>query len=355
MANIPEKSTSSATSDSSPPQRQVQALRLEDVAAAAGVSTITVSRCMTNPGRVSARTRERVLKVAAEMGYLPNRAASTLASSRSKVVGAVVPTLANPIHAEMLQGVSDILSPSGYQLLLGTSDYSLATEEHVVRTFLSHRVDAMLLTGRDHTQACATLLRRAEVPTVEVFEQIAEPLDLSVGSSNFDAGLSLGQYLIGRGRRKLAFVGHSDVDDSRISERRNGVSAACAAGGLIPPSEYSASSDPGSGGGGEIVGAILRDDPSIDAIVFAGHQIAVGAIRHALDTGIQVPDRVAIAGFGDSPIARWIRPTLTTVRFPVREMGREAGKLLLARMSGEDLGRARAVRLGFEIISRESA
>jgi len=310
---------------------------------------------MTNPGRVSAKTREHVLGVAAEMGYLPNRAASTLASARSKVVGAVVPTLANPIHAEMLQGVADMLGPAGYQLLLGTSDYSLATEEHVVRTFLSHSVDAMLLTGRDHTQSCATLLRRAQVPTVEVFEQIAEPLDLSVGSSNFDAGLSLGQYLIGRGRRRLAFVGHSDVDDSRIAERRNGISAACAAGSLTPPKEYSASSDPGSGGGGEIVGAILRDDPNIDAIVFAGHQIAVGAVRHALDTGIQVPDRVAVAGFGDSPIARWIRPSLTTVRFPVREMGREAARLLLARMSGDELGRDRTVRLGFEIISRESA
>lgn len=354
MAIIRKNITSSAITRSSAPEARPQTLRLEDVAAAAGVSTITVSRCMTNPARVSARTREHVLRIAAQMGYVPNRAASTLASARSKVVGAVVPTLANPIHAEMLQGVSDILGPAGYQLLLGTSDYALATEEEVVRTFLSHRVDGMLLTGRDHTPACVALLRRADIPTVEVFEQIVEPLDLSVGSSNFDAGLSLGQYLLGRGRRNFAFVGHNDVDDSRITERLSGLNAACAAAGVSAPWRYATSSDPGSGGGGEIVGAILREAPAVDVIVFAGHQIAVGAIRHAIDTGISVPDRVAIASFGDSPIARWIRPTLTTVRFPVREMGSEAGKLLLARMSGEAL-RQRSLRLGFEIIGRESA
>jgi LacI family gluconate utilization system Gnt-I transcriptional repressor len=354
MATIRRKSTSSRSTASATSQPRVQNLRLEDVAAAAGVSTITVSRSLANPSRVAPRTREHVLRVAAEMGYVPNRAAATLASSRSKVVGAVVPTLANPIHAEMLQAAADVLTPAGYQLLLGTSDYSLATEEHVVRTFLSHRVDAMLLTGRDHTPGCVRLLRRAGLPTVEVFEEIEAPIDLGVGSSNFDAGLSLGQYLLRRGRRHLAFVGHNDVDDSRITERRNGLAAACAGAGVAAPRLYSASSDPGSGGGGEIVGAILRDAEAVDAIVFAGHQIAVGAIRYALDTGIAVPDRVAIAGFGDSPSTRWIRPTLTTVHFPVREMGREAAKLLLARLAGEP-PRLSSVRLGFEILSRESA
>jgi LacI family gluconate utilization system Gnt-I transcriptional repressor len=295
-----------------------------------------------------------VLQIAEAMGYVPNRLASSLASARSKVVGAVVPTIANPIHAEMLQAVSDILGPAGYQLLLGNSHYSLSAEEDIVRTFLSHRVDGMLLTGRDHTEACATMLRRASIPTVEVFEQISDPLDISVGSSNLDAGISLGQYLISRGRRHLAFVGHNDVDDSRITLRRDGITEACRGSGVDEPRTYVASSDPGSGGGGEIVGVILRDAPDTDAIIFAGHQIAVGAIRYALDIGIDLPGRVAIAGFGDSPIARWIRPTLTTVRFPVREMGTEAGKLLLARLAGEK-PRHRSVRLGFEILARESA
>jgi LacI family gluconate utilization system Gnt-I transcriptional repressor len=353
VAIIRAKHASSAKTASRAAIEAGATLRLEEVAEAAGVSTITVSRCINNPGRVSAKTREHVLRVAATMGYVPNRLASSLASARSKVVGAVVPTLANPIHAEMLQGVTDILGPAGYQLLLGTSGYSLQSEEDVVRTFISHRVDAMLLTGKDHRDDCMALLARSAIPTVEVFEQIDDPFDLNVGSSNFDAGLSLAQYLIARGRRTLAFVGHSDVDDSRIEERWRGVVAACRDAGLAAPKLYTAASDPGSGGGGEIIGAILRDAPSTDAVIFAGHQIAVGAIRHALDTGIAVPQRAAVASFGDSPIARWIKPSLTTVRFPVRDMGLEAGRLLLTRLSGEEV-RLRTVRLGFEIISRES-
>lgn len=329
-------------------------VRLEDVAAAASVSTITVSRCISNPGRVSPKTREHVLKVAASMGYIPNRLASSLASAKSMVVGAVVPTVSNPVHAEVLQAVSDVLGPAGYQILLGRSDYQTRKELDLVRTFLGHRVDGLLLTGRDHAGECVAMLRRAATPIVEMFEHIPDPIDMSVGSSNFDAGLSIGRYLLARGRKRLAFVGHSDFDDSRISGRREGLAAACAEAAAVAPRLYAASSDPGSGGGGELIGAILREDAATDAVVFAGHQIAVGAIRYALDVGIAVPERLAIAGFGDSAIARWIKPSLTTVRFPVGQMGTEAGRLLLARMQGGEPER-RTIRIGFEIQSRDSA
>lgn len=329
-------------------------VRLQEVAAAAGVSTITVSRCISNPGRVSERTREHVLKVAARMGYIPNRLASSLASARSRVVAVVVPTIANPIHGIILQGLADILEPAGYQLLLGNSHFSNRVELELVRTFLGHRVDGILLTGRDHAPECLELLARAQTPMVEMFDYNPAPPDLAVGSSNFDAGESLGRYLIARGRRHLAYVGHTGLDDSRMMARLEGLELVCAESGLPRPRHYQISSDPGTGAGGEVVGTILREAPEVDAIVFAGHQVAVGAIRYAIDVDIEVPGRVAIAGFGDSPIARWITPSLTTVRFPVRETGVEAGKLLLGRLQGRTLSQ-KSVRLGFEILSRESA
>lgn len=329
-------------------------VRLQEVAAAAGVSTITVSRCISNPGRVSERTREHVLNVATRMGYIPNRLASSLASARSRVVAVVVPTIANPIHGIILQGLADILEPAGYQLLLGNSHFSSRVELELVRTFLGHRVDGILLTGRDHAPECLELLARAQTPMVEMFDYNPAPPDLAVGSSNFDAGGSLGRYLIARGRRHLAYVGHTGLDDSRMMARLEGLELACAESGLSRPRHYQISSDPGTGAGGEVVGTILREAPEIDAIVFAGHQVAVGAIRYAIDVDIEVPGRVAIAGFGDSPIARWITPSLTTVRFPVRETGLEAGKLLLGRLQGREPSQ-KSVRLGFEILSRDSA
>ncbi|MBS7706917.1 LacI family DNA-binding transcriptional regulator [Chelatococcus asaccharovorans] len=329
-------------------------VRLEDVAAAAGVSTITASRCISNPGRVSERTRKHVLKVANAMGYVPNLVASSLVSARSNVIGVVVPTLANPIHGMVLQGAADILEPAGYKLLLGNSHFHRHNELELVRTFLGHRVDGILLTGKDHAEECLDLLRRSGTPLVEMFDYNPNPLDMSVGSSNFDAGASLGQYLLARGRRHLAYVGHTGLDDSRMMGRLEGLRSVCALHDATPPRHYEITSDPGSGNGGEVVSTILRDAPEVDAVVFAGHQVAVGAIRHALDTGIDVPGRLAIAGFGESPIARWISPSLTTVQFPVRETGVEAGRLLLGRLQGQAPAQ-RAVRLSFEILSRESA
>jgi LacI family transcriptional regulator, gluconate utilization system Gnt-I transcriptional repressor len=315
---------------------------------------ITASRCISNPGRVSEKTRAHVLRVAQQLGYIPNRLASSLASSKSRVIGAVIPTMLNPVHSVVLQAVFEVLAPAGYQTLLGISHYSVQTELDLVRTFMGHRVDGVLLTGRDHAPECRALFRRAGMPTVAMFEHITDPIDVGVGSSNFEAGYSLGQYLIARGRRNLAFVGHTNFEDSRIMGRQDGVIAAARDHGLSQARTYSVASQPGSGTGGEIVGAILRDASGVDAIVFAGHQLAVGAIRYALDVGIDVPGRLAIAGFGDSPVTQWIKPTLTTIKFPLEDMGREAGHALLRRLEGKDPG-ARTIRLGFEIVSRESA
>lgn len=329
-------------------------VRLQEVADAAGVSTITVSRCINRPERVSRQTRDHVLRVAARLGYIPNRLASSLVSSKTRVVGAIVPTIANPIHAETLQAATDVLGGAGYRLLLGDTGYSEARELELVRTFLGHRVDGILITGVAHAPACADLLRRAAVPVVETFEFTPSPIDANVGFSNHEAGAAVTRYLVAAGRRRLAFVEHRRIDDSRMNARRDGFVDACESAAVAEHRVFAIDSDPGTGAGGEVVERILAEMPAADAVLFAGHQVAVGAIRHAVDMGIDVPGRLAVAGFGDSPISRWIRPALTTVRFPMSQMGGEAARLLLARMTGAPMA-ASAVNLGFEIVKRESA
>ena len=317
--------TTSSTSQGTELRVALSPVRLQEVAIAAGVSTITVSRCISNPGRVSQTTREHVLKVAAELGYIPNRLASSLASAKSMVVGVVVPTIANPIHGIIMQGVADVLEPAGYQLLLGNSHFAKRNEMELVRTFLGHRVDGILLIGKDHSDECLEMLSRAGIPMVEMFDYNPNPLDVSVGSSNFDAGASLGQYVIARGRKHFAFVGHTGLDDSRMMARLEGLQAVCRENGISEPLHYEISSDPGTGSGGEVVGTILREAAEIDAILFAGHQVAVGAIRYATDINIDVPGRVAIAGFGESPIAQWISPSLTTGVFRCAKLASRPG------------------------------
>lgn len=349
MSVLPSSSPSHSVSDESG-----ASVRLREVAEAAGVSVITVSRCMSNPNRVSRKTREHVLAVAARMGYIPNKLASGLVSARTMVIGLVVPTIANPIHGVIMQGLTDVLEPAGYKLLLGSSHFSKKAELDLVRTFLGYRVDGVILTGKDHTDECAEVLRRAGVPVVEMFDYTPAPIDVSVGTSNFDAGAALAEYGIARERKHLAFVGHTGLEDSRMMSRLDGIRQACAQAGIPQPSHYETSSDPGTGDGGEIIGTILREVPQTDMIIFAGHQVAVGAIRYAKSLKIDVPGRVAIAGFGDSPIAQWSSPSLTTIRFPVRETGLEAGRMMLDRLAGRRPANP-AARLGFELLSRESA
>lgn len=333
--------------------RGATAVRLQEVAAAAKVSTITVSRCLHRPGRVSKKTREHVLAVAAELGYVPNRLASSLVSARSGVIGAIVPTISNPVHAETLQAVSDVLGGAGYRVLLGSTQYRLATERDLVETFIGHRVDGMILTGVTHSEATRTLLQAAAIPVVETFEFTPSPIDANVGFSNYEAGAAIVRYLLGTGRRSLAFVEHAGIDDGRMNARKDAFLDVCAQAG-VTHAVFSIDADPGNGVGGEIVADIRAAQPDADAVVFAGHQVAVGAIRFAMDCGIDVPGSLAITGFGDSAISQWVQPALTTVRFPMDRMGEAAGNLLLARIRGEAKNN-RAINLGFEILKRQSA
>jgi LacI family gluconate utilization system Gnt-I transcriptional repressor len=189
---------------------------------------------------------------------------------------------------------------------------------------------------------------------VETFEYDPNPIDVNVGFSNREAGAALAVYLIGRGRRRMAFVEHAGIDDSRMRARRNGFLDACAAAGLPGCRLFATAANPATALGGNIVDEIVATMPDVDAVSFAGHQIAAGALRHAVDRGIDVPGRMAIAAFGDSALAQWVRPALTTVRFAMAEMGAEAARLILARLAGAPIA-VRTVNLGFEIVVRDSA
>ncbi|MFC7705402.1 LacI family DNA-binding transcriptional regulator [Plastorhodobacter daqingensis] len=326
--------------------------RLREVAEAAGVSVITASRCLSNPDRVSEKTRTRVLKVAAELGYIPNRVASGLVSSRTMVIGVVVPTIANPIHSVLLEAFNAQIETQGYRTLLATTSYDAAKEADAVRTLLAYKVDALALAGKVQSADAVRLLSVARVPVVEMFELHDAPVDLNVGLSNFDAGAALARYLLTRGRRAIAYITHSGIDDSRMAARFAGFQETAGAQPDVRLMEFTDSAPPGRLRESAI-SAILSRFPDVDAIVCSGHQAAVSAIRILTDQGIDIPGRIAVSGFGDSPASCWVRPSLTTVAYPMAEIGAAAGKMLLARLGGEPLPKTQ-VDLGFEIIERTS-
>ena len=203
--------------------------RLQDVAEAAGVSTMTVVRVMRDPTKVAARTRERVEAILQRTGYTPNLTARGLASNRSGLIAAIIPVLTNSLIAEIMQGLSDALAPSDYHLLLGASGFSAAQEEVLVRAFLSRRVDGIYLTGVIHTPETVNMLTRAGIPVVEGGNLTRSPIDMVVGYSNVDAAEEVTRYLLRKRYWPVGYIGALPADNDRARDRRRGYERALAA------------------------------------------------------------------------------------------------------------------------------
>src|SRR3979490_348553 len=163
---------------------------LSAVAKLAGVSSITVSRVVRLPNLVAPETRSRVEAAMRELGYVPNQVAGSLASARPTPVGVLVPTIANSIFADTVQGLSDELEPLGYAVILAQSCYDAAREDHILAALLSRRPEAIIMVGSPATEDGARLLRRAGIPIVETWELPAAPIDAVAGFDNFEAGVA---------------------------------------------------------------------------------------------------------------------------------------------------------------------
>jgi LacI family transcriptional regulator, gluconate utilization system Gnt-I transcriptional repressor len=328
---------------------------MADIAARAGVTKMTVSRALRNPDAVHPETRERIAKVVAQLGYVPDRVAASMSSRVTQMIGAVVPTLRFSIFADTLQGLSDVVAAEGYDLLLANSAYRIEAEEHLVRTLLGRRPDALVLTGFTHTAATKALLRAARIPLVETWEAADAPLDMAVGYSNFEAARAMTKALLAAGRSRVAFVNSPSGMNERARRREEGYARAMEEAGS-PVLAFTLPFDLDDiriEAGGQALAHVLERAPEADAVFFTSDIYAVGALLECRRRGWEVPGRIAVAGFHDLDIARLSQPTLTSVRVPAYEIGRQAGRLLTARLSGEPVPE-RSVTLPFEIVARES-
>lgn len=328
-------------------------MTLSDVARVANVSTITVSRTIRSPDLVSADTRERVEEAIRQLGYIPNLLAGGLASNESRVVAAIVPTLANSIFAEKLQGIFDVLSENNYQLVLGSSNYDPLQEESLIRVFLSHRVAGIIITGASHSPGANELLEKSRIPVVETWSLLGNPTVGSVGFSNYAAAFGVVRHLYERGYRHLGFVSAPTENNDRAQERRRGFVAALKEFGLERRDDVILTNTFSLQAGTESLRRILEKRPDTDAIFCANDTLAAGALLESQRLGLAVPGRVAIAGFDDLETSSHVIPALTTVRIRRREIGHRAAEMLLASLSGESLIEKK-IDLGFEIVVRAS-
>ncbi|PUB09542.1 LacI family DNA-binding transcriptional regulator [Yoonia sediminilitoris] len=329
---------------------------LKDVSAASGLSLITVSRALRHPETVQEETRKKIHKTIEEIGYVPNLTARSLVSSRSNMIGVVVPILTSSLFADFAQGAETVLRQANLQMLLGVSQRSKDQEAEAVRTFIARQADAIIVTGFTHSSACRKLLEAFGGPVVETWNLRPEALDISVGYSNYDASAGMTRYLIEKGYRNIATVGGAFENNDQATDRQAGfLQTMQDAGRSVPPENILAVPNPTTieSGGPLILSLLDRPNPP-DAVFFQAELPAQGAMMACLSRGIRIPEDVAIAGFGDLSISGLMPVPMTTIRVRAQEIGQRAAEHVLQRLN-DGVEQPLIDDVGFELMIRESA
>jgi len=327
---------------------------LWDVAQQAGVSPVTVSRAIRHPDMVSPALRKRVGEAVSSLHYIPNHLASALASTRTNIVGVIVPSLTNGVFDDFLARVQDVFEQSGIQVLVSNTRYSGAEEEKAIEIMLGYHPEAMIVIGVDQSPRVRQMLAGAGIPVVQAMDMTDDPIDLNVGFDHRSAAAAAVRFLHELGHRR---IGHLTVSTDPRSERRleGYIEAMTELGlttaGLIAKSTNTTSVQRGA----ELFSEILAHDAGVTAIFACNDDLALGALFESQRRGINVPDELAIVGFNDLDFSGSTVPPLTTVSTERPKIAAWAAGAIVEIIRGSGKRPVeRSVDLGFFIRTRGS-
>lgn len=325
---------------------------IADVAKLAGVGAITVSRALRQPERVSNDLRRQIDAAVKALGYVPDPNARALASARADVIGVLVPSLTNNVFADVVRGIYDGLSDTAYQIQLGNTHYSGMEEERLLQVFLGQRPAALIVSGIDQTPLSRKLLDAAGCPVVQIMETGADPIDMMIGFSHFDGGLTATRHLLDVGYRRIGFIGARM--DPRSQRRLSGYRSAMEGAGLFDPRLVSTTPQPSSVSlGRELFRHALAKVPTLDAVFCNNDDLALGVLFECHRAAIRVPETIGIAGFNDLDMMQVAVPSITSIKTYRYEIGCRAVNMVTARMAGSSVEEP-VIDLGFELCVRES-
>ena len=303
-------------------------LKMADVAKAAGVATSTVSRALAYPDRISAKTREKILRAAEQLGYTPNVAARNLRKGSTRMILIVLPPR---IHSEPIsrttRGIDDALVAAGYSLIIGNFDRLEATERHILDLAYGGSVDGAIVLSSPIPTSGERSLRQAGIPVVSALNDLSGMGIPSIVTDEQEAMRAMVARLVDDGHRHFAYVG-GPADSYHEQMRFAGFSAALQeAGSAARVDRFEGDYLFESGRQAALQILRLRDRPS--AMVCANDDMAIAALRELKAGGLKVPDDIALTGFDGISYAKYVDPELTTVSQPFDEIGRKAANLLL--------------------------
>jgi len=335
--------------------RKGAGLTLRDVARLAGVAPITASRALNTPGAVSETVLKKVREAVERTGYVPNLLAGGLASKKSRLVAAVVPTIVGPIFLETVQSLTEALADAGYQLMLGQSGYENSREDALLEAIIGRRPDGVVLTGIMRSAESRKRLLASGIPVVETWDLTPTPIDMLVGFSHERIGVAVAQHLHAAGRRRVAVIAGIDERSRRraraFSDEAVRLGMAAAGRPEVPQCMVPAPTTLGSGRTG--LADLLAQDGAIDGVFCSSDILAMGVMIEAQVRGIAIPSQLAVMGFGDLSFSRDLHPQLTTVRIDGTGIGKTAARFIIERAEGREVPE-RVHDIGFTIIERQS-
>ena len=308
-------------------------LTLRDVSEASGVSEMTVSRVLRKRGDVSDATREKVLAAAKELGYVPNKIAGALASSRVNLVAVIIPSLKNMVFPEVLTGINEVLEDTELQPVVGVTDYMPEKEERVLYEMLSWRPSGVIIAGLEHSDASRAMMEAAGIPVVEIMDTDGKPVDAMVGISHRRAGREMAKAILKAGYQNIGFMGTKMPLDHRARKRFEGFTEVLAKSGIeIMDRDFY------SGGsallkGREMTAAMLERTPELDFLYYSNDMIGAGGLLYLLDQGIDVPGQIGLAGFNGVELLQGLPRRLATMDACRLEIGRAAAQVIVDRLS----------------------
>lgn len=309
---------------------------IKDIARAAGVSHSTVSRALSDSPLVNPATKARLRSLAQEMGYSPDAAARSLVMGRTRTIGVVVTTIADPFAAEVVEGIERTAYPHGYSLILAASGDVPEREIAAVEMLRSKRVDAVIVTSSRVGALHQARLAAAGVPVILLNSHspggmlnAAPSLAYSVRVDDVHGGRLAAEHLLGLGHRRVAHI-TGPVGHSPSIDRLAGYRAALAAAGLPYDPALVIGGTGRLDGGGEALRALLALQEPPTAVFCYNDMTAIGVLAAVRQAGIAVPRDLAVVGFDDVPYAAYVVPALTTVAQPLFELGERAMQMALA-------------------------
>lgn len=330
------------------------ALNIIDIAKLAGVSKSTVSRYLNN-GYVSSEARDKIKKILDETGFTPQRQAKGMRTKKTNLIGVIVPKISSETPARVVEGITEILSPNGYDILIANTNLSIEKELEYLNIFKVNQVDGIIFMATKVTEKHIEVMNNLEVPIVVVAQDV-EGFS-SVFFNEYDATRDITSYLIEKGHNKLAYIGVYEEDKAVGLYRKEAYIETLKENNINIVEENIKIGNFSEESGYELAKDIIENGNIPTAIVAVTDNLALGAIEYLTDNNYRVPEDIAVVGMGDSKLSRVITPKLSTVHYHYKTAGRKSAEIILEYLKDTTTNKekmVKKVRLDCLLVKRNS-